>query len=65
MHENKEAVKKYVCPACFAREIDVFLNYDHKVGEYYCTKCCYIGVEKDLKRFFDLYRREKFKDADK
>lgn len=65
MSKDREAVMKYVCPACFAKEIDVFMNYDFRDEEYYCTKCCYVGKEADVKRFYNMYKREKFKDADK
>lgn len=41
MHDNGKSVKKYLCPACFAREIDVLLAYDEEAEEYYCKKCCY------------------------
>ncbi|MGH4049771.1 MAG: hypothetical protein ACREVX_00195 [Clostridium sp.] len=65
MAEDRKDIKQYLCPACFAREIDVFLNYDNKDDEYYCIKCCYCGNSKDIEKFYNSYRQNKFKDADK
>jgi late competence protein required for DNA uptake (superfamily II DNA/RNA helicase) len=65
MAEVRKTIKKHLCPACFAREIDVFLNYDNIDNQYYCIKCCYCGSSKDIEEFYAAYRQGKFKDADK
>lgn len=65
MSENKEPIKMYLCPACFAREIDYFLNYDEEDKEYYCRKCCYAGKVEDIERFYAVFIKEKYKEMRK
>lgn len=48
------------CPACFAREIDVFLFADEKENAYYCTTCCFTGTPEVVDRFLSEYRRMKY-----
>ena len=66
MSENRGAVKTYICPSCFAKELDVCLmHYDQGRKEYYCTKCAYAGGEEDVKEFFSMYQRQKYKWMDR
>ena len=63
MHDTGKDIKKYICPACFAREIDVvMLAYDEEDEEYYCRKCCYAGKRENVEGFFRVFREEKYKD---
>jgi hypothetical protein len=62
MSKNKKPVGLKLCPACFAKEIDFFLNYDEEDEEYYCRKCCYSGKEEDLERFYKVFTKEKYKE---
>lgn len=62
MSDDRKAVKQYLCPACFAREIDVPLAYDEDDGEYYCRKCCYAGKVENVEKFFKVFREEKYKE---
>lgn len=66
MSENTGAVKNYVCPACFARELDVcVLHFDGTQGEYYCTKCAYAGTEEQVTNFFSVYQSQRYKWMDR
>lgn len=62
MSENKQEQKKVICPACFAKELDVIeLHYDEADQEYYCTKCAYAGKKENIDKFIQIFKDEKYK----
>lgn len=61
MVKNQEDVKRYRCPSCFAKEVDVYLSWDKKEMEYYCQKCNYVGNLEDIEAFFNQIKRSKYK----
>jgi late competence protein required for DNA uptake (superfamily II DNA/RNA helicase) len=65
MSKDIKTVKLYVCPSCFAREIDKFLSYDEEAEEYYCRRCCYVGKVEDIEEFYAAYKKAKYKDMAK
>lgn len=65
MSENKKVIKTLLCPACFAREIDLPMSYDEEDDEYYCKKCCYAGKEESVHRFYESFTQEKYKEMAK
>lgn len=66
MSADKEIIKSYVCPACFAKELDVcVLKYDETEQEYYCTKCAYAGKKEDVEYFFSAYQSQRYKWMDR
>jgi len=61
MPENQSAVKVYVCPSCFAREVDVIqLRWDEKDQEYYCFRCAWGGSEEKVKAFFAAFTEARY-----
>lgn len=64
------------CPECFAKDIDVFLQYDEEDDEFYCYKCCFTGnldkVNERMKAFIHskypkrsqkVVKKEEYSDA--
>ncbi len=63
MSDHNKTIKPFVCPACFAREIDVLqMRYDKRNEEYYCTKCTYVGTLESVEKFFADFKEQKYKD---
>lgn len=60
MSENKKRII-YRCPECFAKDADVNLKYDDRKSEYYCTKCCYTGSEKDILNQYKIFQKNKYR----
>lgn len=46
----------YRCPSCFMRDLDIDMFFDAAKEEYYCLRCCYKGVEKDVISKNDMAR---------
>ena len=65
MSKNQEAVKIYICPSCFSREIDTILFYDEADNEYYCTSCAYNGTVEEIVKFHIDYQENKYKEMKK
>ncbi len=62
MSEDRKSIKKFVCPSCFAREIDVIqMHYDEEDDEYYCPRCAYAGNREQVEYFFKVLREERYK----
>lgn len=53
----------YRCPQCFGRDIDMDLLFDCEKGEYYCTRCNFVGDEQRVLQYNEQnktrYRRLK------
>ena len=61
MDDNTITPQYYLCPACFAREVDYAMHYDEADGEYYCTRCSYAGTLGEVKAFYHSFTRAKYK----
>lgn len=62
MPDDRTPVKRYVCPGCFAREIDYPLNHDPDDGEYYCRRCCWAGTEERVLKAYADFTDMKYPD---
>jgi hypothetical protein len=66
MSDTGKNLKRYRCPMCFMKEIDVvFLSYDAKEGEYYCKQCAYAGREEEVQLAFSAFTQLKYKECKK
>lgn len=65
MPKDNEPIKFHLCPACFAREIDIVLHYDEDEDEYYCHRCAYEGKLEEIRAFYEAFTKAKYKDMNK
>lgn len=59
MHKNPTG-RLIRCPECFAKDIDVFLDYDDEIDEYYCCKCCFTGNLERVNRCLRTFVENKY-----
>lgn len=62
MAEAGKSIEVLLCPLCFMKDIDTFLNYDEDGDEYYCVKCSYEGTSAHIKQTYDQFVTLKYKD---
>ncbi|RLF39110.1 MAG: hypothetical protein DRN21_04080 [Thermoplasmata archaeon] len=52
--QDEKIEEFYRCPYCLAKEVEIGLLFDEKKGEYYCTRCCFVGTKEEV---FEGYGR--------
>lgn len=57
MPTHKEPVMMYRCPVCLLNGRDPALRFDHETGDLYCTLCCFVGNEQQIRDYYAVTKR--------